>query len=78
VLDVVMPRMGGAETADKILQRFPNTMILFTSGHAERSQALEAQIPSSHYLQKPYSPTTLSRAIRNLLSGGEAGAVVGY
>jgi two-component system, cell cycle sensor histidine kinase and response regulator CckA len=78
VLDVVMPRMGGAETADKILQRFPNTLILFTSGHAERSKALEAQIPASHYLQKPYSPTTLSRAIRNLLSGGEAGAVVGY
>jgi two-component system, cell cycle sensor histidine kinase and response regulator CckA len=78
VLDVVMPRLGGAETAEKILQRFPNTLILFTSGYAERSKALEAQIPASHYLQKPYSPTTLSRAIRNLLSGGEAGAVVRY
>jgi len=32
MLDVVMPRMGGAATAVELLRRFPGLPILFTSG----------------------------------------------
>src|SRR5438105_3039156 len=34
VLDVVMPRMGGSETAAKLLERFPGLRVIFTSGYS--------------------------------------------
>jgi two-component system, cell cycle sensor histidine kinase and response regulator CckA len=70
VLDIVMPRMGGPATAIELLARFPKLPILFTSGYTERSASAEAELSSSHYLQKPYSPTALGRVIRQML--GEA------
>ena len=70
VLDIVMPRLGGPATATELLTRFPKLPILFTSGYTERSASVEAELPFSHYLQKPYSPTALGRVIRQIL--GEA------
>jgi len=71
VLDVVMPGLGGAATAAKLRERYPQMPVLFTSGYSERSSALSSVLPSPHYLEKPYSPTTLCRAIRKILGVGE-------
>lgn len=70
VLDIVMPCLGGPATAAQLFERYPQIPILFTSGYSEKSGALEAQIPRSHYLQKSYSPTALARVTRGIL--GEA------
>jgi CheY-like chemotaxis protein len=66
-LDVVMPHMGGATTAAELLRRFPGLPILFTSGFSENANTAIAQVPASHYLQKPYSPTSLASTIREIL-----------
>jgi two-component system, cell cycle sensor histidine kinase and response regulator CckA len=68
ILDVVMPRMGGAATAKQLRNRFPSLPILFTSGYAESKGTAASAIDNSNYLQKPYSPTSLSRQIRRILS----------
>ena len=67
VLDVVMPHMGGAATAAQLLQHMPGLPILFTSGFSENANNAVAQVPGSHYLQKPYGPTSLASTIREIL-----------
>jgi len=67
VLDVVMPHMGGAATAAQLLQHIPGLPILFTSGFSENANNAVAQVPGSHYLQKPYGPTSLASTIREIL-----------
>jgi two-component system, cell cycle sensor histidine kinase and response regulator CckA len=67
ILDIVMPRMGGAATAKKLRERFPELPILFTSGYAESRGAATGAVENSTYLQKPYSPTSLGRQIRKIL-----------
>ncbi|HUL34157.1 MAG TPA: response regulator [Candidatus Eisenbacteria bacterium] len=67
VLDVVMPHMGGAATAAELLRRNEKIPILFTSGFSEKADQTAARIPGSHYLQKPYSPTSLASTIREIL-----------
>jgi two-component system, cell cycle sensor histidine kinase and response regulator CckA len=67
VLDVVMPRMGGTATATHLRNRFPNLPILFTSGYSKSKDASVSQLSNSSCLQKPYSPTSLGRAIRKIL-----------
>ena len=67
VLDVIMPRMGGPATASQLQARFPGIPILFTSGYSENTGSGASLVPASHYLQKPYSPIALGRAIRDLL-----------
>jgi two-component system, cell cycle sensor histidine kinase and response regulator CckA len=67
ILDVVMPRMGGAATAKQLRNRFPGIPIVFTSGYVESKGSTASAIDNSNYLQKPYSPTSLSRMIRKVL-----------
>lgn len=66
VLDVVMPNMGGAAAAE-LLRRDPALPVLFTSGFSENANTAVAGAPGSHYLQKPYSPTSLASMIREIL-----------
>jgi PAS domain S-box-containing protein len=69
VLDVVMPHMGGAATATRLLEQLPGLPILFTSGFSENANNAVALVPGSHYLQKPYGPTSLAGTIREILEG---------
>ncbi len=72
VLDVVMPHLGGPATAAQLLARFPGLPILFTSGYSEYPHLAVLQTPASRYLQKPYSPTSLGRAIRDILGNPQS------
>lgn len=67
VLDLVMPKMGGPEAAAKLAARFAHLPILFTSGYSQESRGLEADSLHARFLQKPYSPSTLSRMVREIL-----------
>ena len=64
ILDVVMPKMSGPETAAKLAERFEKLPFLFTSGYAQESRDLERE---GRFLQKPYSPSALSRVVREML-----------
>ena len=68
ILDLVMPHLGGTATALKLRERYPALPVLFTSGYSESSAGALAQVPCSHYLQKPYSPTSLGRILREILA----------
>lgn len=74
ILDVIMPRMGGAAAAARLASRFPNIQIVFASGYSAETDKAPASGAKTRYLQKPYSPTTLGRLIREALdrpSGAE-------
>ena len=69
VLDVVMPKMGGCAAGEKLLERFPELRIIFTSGYSRDRDERTADLEQASYLQKPYSPTNLGRLVREVLDG---------
>jgi two-component system, cell cycle sensor histidine kinase and response regulator CckA len=71
VLDVVMPRLGGTATAEKLLERFPGLRVIFTSGYSRDRDERISRLSQASYLQKPYSPTKLGRLVRDILDGKE-------
>src|SRR5262249_26454041 len=67
ILDVVMPKMGGMEAAKRLTTRFSGLPIVFTSGYSQDSESVAPAAANAHYLQKPYSPLTLGRQVREIL-----------
>ncbi len=67
ILDVIMPKLGGTAAAAKLTAYFTDLPILFTSGYSQDSENAAPASTNAHYLQKPYSPTTLGRKVREIL-----------
>jgi two-component system cell cycle sensor histidine kinase/response regulator CckA len=68
VTDVVMPRMGGGELAERLRASRPGLKVLFLSGYT--SDALShhgLSGPSVFFLAKPYSPEALALKVREAL-----------
>jgi two-component system, cell cycle sensor histidine kinase and response regulator CckA len=67
--DVVMPKMGGRELAEKLRPIQPQAKVIFCSGYTEdaiiHSGSLEA---GAFFLQKPYSVASIAQKVRNALS----------
>jgi two-component system, cell cycle sensor histidine kinase and response regulator CckA len=66
ILDVIMPKMGGSAAAGQLAQQHPGVRVVFTSGYSSESE-LVPEGTTGRYLQKPYSPTTLARLVREIL-----------
>jgi two-component system, cell cycle sensor histidine kinase and response regulator CckA len=66
ILDVIMPKMGGSAVAGQLVQRYSGVQVVFTSGYSSESE-LVPKGTTGRYLQKPYSPTTLARLVREIL-----------
>jgi PAS domain S-box-containing protein len=66
--DIVMPGMNGRELAEQFVALHPEVKVLFTSGYpadiAIRQGISEAQMA---FLEKPYLPVELGRAVRGIL-----------
>jgi CheY-like chemotaxis protein len=67
ILDVIMPKMGGVVAAARLAARFPDMQLIFTSGYSSEEDRTAAPGAKTRYLQKPYSPTTMGRLIRECL-----------
>ncbi len=66
--DVVMPQMGGKELADQLKLLIPEIKILYTSGYTDNAIVHHGVLdPGTHFLQKPFSPKTLSHKVREVL-----------
>lgn len=77
--DVVMPGMGGRELAQHLSVIRPDLRTLFMSVYMDDVGMMAGQEEgTSSFLQKPFTPEVLARAVRNLLdanmSSGKAGA----
>jgi CheY-like chemotaxis protein len=73
VTDVVMPKMGGRELADRLREARPDTRVLFTSGYTGdavvRHGVSDGAVP---FLPKPFVPSTLAGKVRAVLDGPPA------
>ncbi len=66
--DVIMPQMSGRELAEKMTSLKPQTKILFMSGYTDDALLHQnARVPAVSYLQKPFTPETLTRKVREVL-----------
>jgi CheY-like chemotaxis protein len=67
VTDVVMPGMGGRQLADEFRALRPEAQVVFMSGYTDA--ALE---PGVCFVQKPFTPAVLARAVRAALDAKRA------
>jgi CheY-like chemotaxis protein len=70
VTDVVMPKMSGAELADRIAETFPETRFVFVSGYTDEVIDERRLGPTALFLPKPFSSAELVDAIRSVLDAG--------
>ena len=61
VSDMRMPRMNGAQLLAEVLKRYPQTVRLILSGHADRDLILKCVGSTHQYLAKPSGRTTSGR-----------------
>jgi CheY-like chemotaxis protein len=67
--DVVMPGVSGPELATELTRKRPEMKVLFMSGYS--GMAVTAHGPTrdgAQFLQKPFSPGSVARAVRAALS----------
>jgi PAS domain S-box-containing protein len=67
ITDVVMPKMGGYELAERLLRVRPETRTIFMSGYAECRDGERSIAFPSFCVQKPFSMNTLLSKIREVL-----------
>ena len=64
--DILMPKMGGIELAERLSTLRPELKVLYTSGYNDSGSSLQ-RVEGARYLQKPYAMEELARTLRELL-----------
>ncbi len=68
ITDVVMPKMGGREVAEKVAEIFPDIPQLFISGYTNDGIFREGLIKEDmNFIQKPFTFEALTHRVRKLL-----------
>ncbi len=65
--DVVLPGMGGGELAEQLVRERPSMKVLYTSGYVDNAVVRRAVREGGAFLQKPFTPSELARAVRRLI-----------
>jgi len=71
--DMVMPAMRGPELAATLSETRPGLKVLFMSGYADESVTSPQGEPGRAFLQKPFTPHELTRAVREALASRGVG-----
>lgn len=68
--DVVMPTMGGRDLAESLTRDRPAMRVLFMSGYTDEATGAHGVLAAGvALLQKPFTPKTLLRRVREVLDG---------
>jgi CheY-like chemotaxis protein len=67
--DILMPKMGGIELAERLSTLQPELKVVYTSGYNDISQRPE-MVAGARYIEKPYAMEDLARTLRELLDPG--------
>lgn len=68
ITDVVMPSMSGQELTKRIKNSRPGTKVLYISGYTEEAiNRFGALDEGTFFLEKPFTPDSLARKIREIL-----------
>jgi CheY-like chemotaxis protein len=71
VTDVIMPNMNGQELAIRLAETRPETKVLYVSGYSDNDIGDHGVLdPRIDLLQKPFTPQTLARKIRDVIQDG--------
>ncbi len=71
--DVVMPGISGRELAQQLAPLRPEMKVLYASGYANDAIIQHGILePGIAYLQKPFTPETLARRVREVLDSGSS------
>ena len=72
--DVVMPGLNGGQLAELLTAKYSGLHVLFMSGYTNDAVLQRGILaPGNVLLQKPFSPVSLARAVRDVLDGVTTG-----
>ncbi|TVP77533.1 MAG: response regulator [Gemmatimonadales bacterium] len=70
--DVVLPEMSGRDLAHRAQELRPRLRVLFTSGYTVNAIVHQGMLdPGIHFVEKPFTPLSLGRAVRRALDAPE-------
>ena len=73
VTDVVMPRMGGRELANRVWRMRPDMRFLFMSGYTDNALTLNGVLePHVRFIEKPFSLEGIAKRVREALGPAAA------
>lgn len=75
ILDLIMPKMSGSETFDRLRKIDPGAKILLSSGYSVNGEAsVVIKKGCNDFIQKPFSIHELSKKIKAVLSSDQNGS----
>jgi two-component system, cell cycle sensor histidine kinase and response regulator CckA len=74
--DIVMPGANGRALAEDLMKTISDLKVLYTSGYTDSIATLQAiRASSADFIQKPYTPDSLARKVRDVLDAKRTGLV---